>query len=158
MILLLDSNHVCKIQRLQWNLNKVGKLSSMTLGYKIMHGCRICMTFGICGYLHIFKDLFLGVVSRTTSRSESENRFFSNFVNPHLSLVEFLMRFKNAVDLQRYGPLQADNQTSYWVPVLKTRKELERHAGEFILIPIFISFNMSFGMDVWIVRLRINNQ
>jgi len=36
-----------------------------------------------------FRDLFLGAVLRTTSRSESENRFFSNFTNPHLSLVEF---------------------------------------------------------------------
>jgi len=36
-----------------------------------------------------FRDLFLGAALRTTSRSESENGFFSNFTNPHLSLVEF---------------------------------------------------------------------
>jgi len=39
--------------------------------------------------LAYFKDLFFGVVLSITSRSESENRFFSNFTNPHLSLVEF---------------------------------------------------------------------
>jgi len=38
-----------------------------------------------------FRDLFLGELLMTTSRSESENRFFSNFTNPHLSLVEFWM-------------------------------------------------------------------
>jgi len=38
-----------------------------------------------------FRDLCLGEVLRTTSRSESENNFFSKFTNPHLSLVEFWM-------------------------------------------------------------------
>ena len=54
-----------------------------------------------------FRGLFLGAVLRTTSKSESENRFFSNFTNPHLSLVEFWMRFESAVDLQRHGQLRA---------------------------------------------------
>ncbi|XP_074293412.1 protein FAR-RED IMPAIRED RESPONSE 1-like [Silene latifolia] len=39
-----------------------------------------------------FRDLFMGGLMRTTSRSESENSFFGNFMNPHLTLVEFLMR------------------------------------------------------------------
>ena len=33
-----------------------------------------------------FRDVFLGAVMRTTSRSESENNLLSNFTNPHLSL------------------------------------------------------------------------
>jgi len=52
-----------------------------------------------------FRDLFLGEVLRTTSRSESENHFFSNFTNSHLSLVEFWMRFESAIELQRHGQL-----------------------------------------------------
>ena len=36
-----------------------------------------------------FRYLFSGAVLRTISRSENENNFFSNFANPHLSLVEF---------------------------------------------------------------------
>ncbi|XP_021756150.1 protein FAR1-RELATED SEQUENCE 5-like [Chenopodium quinoa] len=39
-----------------------------------------------------FRDLFLGGIMRTTSRSESENNFFTMFTNPHLTLIEFYMR------------------------------------------------------------------
>jgi len=107
------------------------------------------------------KDLFLGAVLRTTSRSESENHFFSNFTNSHLSLVEFWMRYESALELERYGQLQSDNEISSSVPLLKTTKDLERHAGEiyrYILSRIFISFKMSFGMLVWTVRLKIGKQ
>jgi len=81
----------------------------------------------------------LGTVLRTTSRSESENNFFSNFTNPHLSLVEFWMRYESALELQRYGQLQLDNETSSLMPLLKTTKDLERHAT---LLQISTSFKM----------------
>ncbi|XP_074278306.1 protein FAR1-RELATED SEQUENCE 5-like [Silene latifolia] len=45
-----------------------------------------------------FRDLFLGVLMRTTSRSESENHFFSNFTIPNLTLVEFSMLFDEGCD------------------------------------------------------------
>jgi len=53
-----------------------------------------------------FKDLYLGAVLRTTSRSESENNFFSNFTNPHLSLMKFWMQFESAMELQRHNQLK----------------------------------------------------
>ncbi|XP_021743201.1 protein FAR1-RELATED SEQUENCE 5-like [Chenopodium quinoa] len=56
-----------------------------------------------------FRDLFLGAVLRTTSRSESKNSFFSNFSNPHLSLVEFWMRYESSIELQRYNQSIEDN-------------------------------------------------
>ncbi|XP_074277634.1 protein FAR-RED IMPAIRED RESPONSE 1-like [Silene latifolia] len=49
-----------------------------------------------------FRDIYLGGSMRTTSRSESENSFFGNFTNPHLTLVEFWMRFQSAMDAQRW--------------------------------------------------------
>ncbi|XP_074297944.1 protein FAR1-RELATED SEQUENCE 5-like [Silene latifolia] len=52
--------------------------------------------------LAYFRDLFLVGLMRTTSRSESENHFFSNFTNPNLTLVEFWMRFESAMDVQRW--------------------------------------------------------
>jgi len=91
-----------------------------------------------------FRDLFLGAVLRTTSRSESENRFFSNFTNPHLRLVEFWMRFESAVELQRHGQLQADNETFSSLPLLKTTKDLERHAGEIYTYANFYKFQEEF--------------
>jgi len=66
-----------------------------------------------------FRDLFLGAVLGTTSCCESENNFFSNFTNSHLSLVEFWMRYESALELQRYGQLQFDNESSSLVPLLK---------------------------------------
>jgi len=71
-----------------------------------------------------FRDLFLGDVLRTTSRSESQNRFFSNFTNPHLSLVEFWMRFESTVELQRHAKLQLENEASSSKPEFKTTKDL----------------------------------
>ena len=91
-----------------------------------------------------FRDLFLGEVLRTTSRSESENRFFSNFTNPHLSLVEFWMWFESAVELQRHGQLQLDNETSSSNPQLKTTKDLERHVSEIYTHTNFYKFQGAF--------------
>ena len=91
-----------------------------------------------------FRDVFLGAVLRTTSRSESENNFFSNFTNPHLSLVEFWMRYESALELQRYGQLQLDNETSSSVPLLKTTKDLERHASKVYTFTNFYKFQDEF--------------
>ncbi|XP_021759092.1 protein FAR1-RELATED SEQUENCE 5-like [Chenopodium quinoa] len=49
-----------------------------------------------------FKDVFLGGIMRTTSRSESDNNFFCSFINPHVSLVEFYLRYEAAIDAQRH--------------------------------------------------------
>ena len=91
-----------------------------------------------------FRNLFLEAVLRTTSRSESENRFFSNFTNPHLSLVEFWMRFESAVELQRHGQLQLDNETSSSKPTLKTAEDLERYVSEIYIFANFYKFQDEF--------------
>ncbi|XP_021751579.1 protein FAR1-RELATED SEQUENCE 5-like [Chenopodium quinoa] len=49
-----------------------------------------------------FRDVFLGGIMRTTLRSESENNFFCSFINPHVSLVEFYLRYEAASDAQRH--------------------------------------------------------
>jgi len=58
MIFLLDSNHVCTIQRFQSNLNKGGKLLYMILGCKIMHGCLNCINIQDIWIPVYFGDLF----------------------------------------------------------------------------------------------------
>ena len=45
-------------------------------------------SFWICAF---FNDVEMGGLMRTTSRSESQNSFFSTFINPHATLVEFMM-------------------------------------------------------------------
>jgi len=67
-----------------------------------------------------FEDLFLRAILRTTSTFESENNFFSNFTNLHLSLMEFWMQFDSAMELQRHNQSKADNETASSLPQLKT--------------------------------------
>ena len=50
------------------------------------------------------------------------------------------MRYESAVELQRYGQLQADNEISYSMPLLKTSKDLERHASEIYTYANFYKF------------------
>ena len=63
-------------------------------------------------------------------RIESENNFFGNFTNAHLSLVEFWMHWENAMDLQRHRQSKANNDTSSLMLKLRTNKDLERHAAK----------------------------
>lgn len=58
-----------------------------------------------------FKDTFLVGILRTTSRSESENSLFGNYLNKNLSLVEFWMRFNSAIESQRHTELLTDRIT-----------------------------------------------
>jgi hypothetical protein len=72
-----------------------------------------------------FKDIFMAGILRTTSRSESENSFFGNYLNKDLSLVEFWMRFDSAIEAQRHKELLADNDTLHSIPQLKLYIDLE---------------------------------
>lgn len=92
----------------------------------------------------LFQGFVLGAVLRTTSRSESENQLCSNFTNPHLSLVEFWIQFESTVELQRHDQLQADNETSSSLSILKTTKYLERHVGEIYTYANFYEFQEDF--------------
>ncbi|XP_058774181.1 protein FAR1-RELATED SEQUENCE 5-like [Vicia villosa] len=77
-----------------------------------------------------FKDIFMAGILRTTSRSESENSFFGNYLNKNLSLVEFWMRFDSAIEAQRHKELLADNDTLHSFPELKLQMDLEKHGRE----------------------------
>ncbi|XP_021740122.1 protein FAR1-RELATED SEQUENCE 5-like [Chenopodium quinoa] len=72
-----------------------------------------------------FRDVFLGGIMRTTSRSESENNFFFSFINPHVSLVEFYLRYEAAIDAQRHTQGQNDNDSKHKYLECKTPKENE---------------------------------
>ncbi|KAK2383722.1 protein FAR1-RELATED SEQUENCE [Trifolium repens] len=77
-----------------------------------------------------FKDTFMAGIMRTTSRSESENSFFGNYLNKNLTLVEFWMRFDSALEAQRHKELLADNDTLHSNPELKMNMDLEKHGRE----------------------------
>ncbi|XP_074306280.1 protein FAR1-RELATED SEQUENCE 5-like [Silene latifolia] len=87
-----------------------------------------------------FRDLFMGGLMRTTSRSESENSFFRNFMNPNLTLVEFLMRFESAMDAQRWKQSKLIAESKNAFPDLETPHPLEKHASEFYTPVMFSEF------------------
>ncbi|XP_074301443.1 protein FAR1-RELATED SEQUENCE 5-like [Silene latifolia] len=87
-----------------------------------------------------FRDLFMGGLMRTTSRSESENSFFGNFMNPNLTLVEFLMRFESAMDAQRWKQSKLIAESKNFFPDLETPHPLEKHASEFCTPVMFSEF------------------
>ncbi|XP_074304281.1 protein FAR-RED ELONGATED HYPOCOTYL 3-like [Silene latifolia] len=86
-----------------------------------------------------FRVLFLGGLMRTTSRSESENHFFSNFTNPNLTLVEFWMRFESAMDAQRWTHSNFLHNKKL-LPRLSTPLALEKHASEIYTPTMFGEF------------------
>ncbi|XP_074314204.1 protein FAR1-RELATED SEQUENCE 3-like [Silene latifolia] len=87
-----------------------------------------------------FRDLFMGGLMRTTSRSESENSFFGNFMNSNLTLVEFLMRFESAMYAQRWKRSKLIAESKNTFPDLETPHPLEKHASEFYTPVMFSEF------------------
>ncbi|GJV72985.1 RNA-directed DNA polymerase, eukaryota [Tanacetum coccineum] len=59
------------------------------------------------------RDKDMSGLMRTTSRSESENRYFNRFTNPDLTLVEFIGYFESAIDIQRYTQKKNDHESRY---------------------------------------------
>ncbi|GJY97273.1 FAR1-related sequence 5-like protein [Tanacetum coccineum] len=74
---------------------------------------------------------------RTTSRSESENRYFNRFTNPDLTLVEFIGHFESAMDIQRYTQKKNDHESRYNRPEFRTDWPLEKDAAELFTLNIF---------------------
>ncbi|KEH19649.1 hypothetical protein MTR_8g465780 [Medicago truncatula] len=76
-----------------------------------------------------FKDVLLPGILRTTSRSESENSFYGNFLNPSISLVKFWMRFYSTLQAQGHKELLADNSSLHSMSKLMLNRGLEWHAS-----------------------------
>ncbi|GJV28565.1 FAR1-related sequence 5-like protein [Tanacetum coccineum] len=75
-----------------------------------------------------FIDSPLCGLMRMTSRSESENSFFSHFTNSGSTLINFMNCFKTAMEKQRHVQERMDHKTIDTVPRLKTLLKIERHA------------------------------
>jgi zinc finger SWIM domain-containing protein 3 len=87
-----------------------------------------------------FREIWLGGILRTTSRSESANSFFSRFIGRKLALVEFWIRFDTALKCQRQDELIDDNTSMHTNPKLLTSWELERHGGAVFTHEVFRRF------------------
>ncbi|GKC20557.1 protein FAR1-related sequence 5 [Tanacetum coccineum] len=76
-----------------------------------------------------FIDSPLCGLMRTTSRSESENSFFSHFTNSGSTLMNFMNCFETAMEKQRHVQERMDHKTIDTVPKLKTLLNIEHHAS-----------------------------
>ncbi|XP_074299628.1 protein FAR-RED IMPAIRED RESPONSE 1-like [Silene latifolia] len=78
-------------------------------------------------WIHAYiRDIYLGGILLTTSRSESENSFFGKFTNPHVTLVEFWMHFQTTMDAQRwkYSKVMADDKHVILVAIYHHQMQL----------------------------------
>ncbi|KAL9676694.1 hypothetical protein QQ045_004911 [Rhodiola kirilowii] len=84
-----------------------------------------------------FRDVHMGALLRTTSRSESENSFFGRYIHRSLTLVEFFFGFNSAMDLQRQNRVQIYPESRRFVPTLNSTQKLEKDASETFSYPVF---------------------
>jgi hypothetical protein len=102
--------------------------------------------FGKCYHIRgswvpaYFMDIPLAGILRTTSRSESENSFFKNFIRRKLAFVEFWLRFDTALKCQRQEELVADHTSLHTTPRLVTCWEIERHGSLIFTHEVFNLF------------------
>ncbi|XP_071713032.1 protein FAR1-RELATED SEQUENCE 5-like [Rutidosis leptorrhynchoides] len=75
-----------------------------------------------------FIDTEMFGLMRTTSRSESENDFFSNFTRSAANLLTFMDGFESAMLKQRSKQESLDAQTIKKNPKLLTQLKIEKHA------------------------------
>ncbi|XP_076954749.1 protein FAR1-RELATED SEQUENCE 5-like [Bidens hawaiensis] len=64
-----------------------------------------------------YREETMSGLMRTSSISESENHFFSQFCNPHCTLVEFLAHIETALDHQSHEHRKNDHDCRCYVPV-----------------------------------------
>ncbi|GKC45272.1 FAR1-related sequence 5-like protein [Tanacetum coccineum] len=85
-----------------------------------------------------FNDSPLFGLTRTTSRSESENPFFQSFTSPGAMLVSFMMSYESAMERQRYRQEALDFKTIDAAPKCDTKLAIERHAAKVYTRTIFL--------------------
>lgn len=104
-----------------------------------------------------FKDMQLCGLMRTTSRSESENSFFSNFSSKGSTLVNFMICFETAMERQRYKQEELDYTTMNTNPKYKTRLQIERHASKVYTRAIFLLVQTEIDASVWLCSQKSVN-
>uniref|UniRef100_A0A7N1A3M7 Protein FAR1-RELATED SEQUENCE n=1 Tax=Kalanchoe fedtschenkoi TaxID=63787 RepID=A0A7N1A3M7_KALFE len=91
-----------------------------------------------------FRDIHMGGLLRTTSRSESENSFFGCFLHPGMNLTEFFLAFESAMESQGQKKDRLDHESQSTYPPLKTSLAIEKHA---VHKPAALSYNDLAGTD-----------
>ncbi|XP_031106255.1 protein FAR1-RELATED SEQUENCE 5-like [Ipomoea triloba] len=84
-----------------------------------------------------FRDVRMGGLLRTTSRSEAINSVFGCSTNRHASLIEFLCHYDGAIEAQRYEQAKLNAACEGHLPKMTTPLAIERHAAAVYTIQLF---------------------
>ncbi|GKA21525.1 FAR1-related sequence 5-like protein, partial [Tanacetum coccineum] len=96
-----------------------------------------------------FIDSPLCGLMRTTSRSESENLFFSHFKNSGSTIMNFINCFETAMEKQRHVQEMMDHKIIDTVPKLKTFIKIERHASNVYIRSLFELVQKEIFVGLW---------
>nr|XP_043633685.1 putative protein FAR1-RELATED SEQUENCE 10 [Erigeron canadensis] len=96
-----------------------------------------------------FTDLSMSGLMRTTSRSESENSFFSNFTSGGAMLIQFMMSYESAMERQGSRLEVLDHQTHNKRPPLQTPLLIEEHACNVYTRTIFLLVQKEIYLGSW---------
>ena len=121
-----------------------------------LHGHKwLTKMFGIrsCWIPAYFIDSPLCGLMRTTSRSESENNFFSHFTNSGSTLMNFMNCFETAMEKQRHIQERLDHKTIDSVPTLRTYLKIERHASNVYTRPLFELVQSEIFTGTWFCQI-----
>ncbi|GJT76427.1 FAR1-related sequence 5-like protein [Tanacetum coccineum] len=100
-----------------------------------------------------FVDSPLCGLMRTTSRSESENSFFSYFTSSGSTLVKFMLCYESAMERQRYTQEKLDHQSFDSFPALLTPLPIEVHAANVYTRSLFIRVQKEIVAGSWLCSI-----
>ncbi|GKB32841.1 FAR1-related sequence 5-like protein [Tanacetum coccineum] len=100
-----------------------------------------------------FVDSPLCGLMRTTSRSESENSFFSYFTSSGSTLVKFMLCYESAMERQRHTQEKLDHQSFDSFPALLTPLPIEQHAAKVYTRSLFIRVQKEIVAGSWLCSI-----
>nr|GEZ40460.1 protein FAR1-related sequence 5 [Tanacetum cinerariifolium] len=104
-----------------------------------------------------FIDSSLCGLMRTTSRSESENSFFSHFTNSGSTLMNFMNCFETAMEKQRHVQERMEHKTIDIVLKLKTFLKIERHAFNVYTRSLFELVQKEIFVGLWHCQIDLKS-
>ncbi|GJS73907.1 FAR1 DNA binding domain, zinc finger, SWIM-type, MULE transposase domain containing protein [Tanacetum coccineum] len=100
-----------------------------------------------------FVDSPLCGLMRTTSRSESENSFFSYFTCSGSTLVKFMLCYESAMERQRHTQEKLDHQSFDSFLALLTPLPIEEHASKVYTHSLFIHLQKEIVAGSWLCSI-----
>ncbi|GKA30592.1 FAR1 DNA binding domain, zinc finger, SWIM-type, MULE transposase domain containing protein [Tanacetum coccineum] len=100
-----------------------------------------------------FVDSSLCGLMRTTSRSESENSFFSYFTSSGSTLVKFMQCYESAMERQRYTQEKLDHQSFDSLPTLLTPLPFKDHTAKVYTPSLFIRVQKEIVAGSWLCSI-----